>query len=895
MHLRLEKEGGSFLLTSQPLARGGEAGIYEVPQRPRLVAKVYHQATAEHAAKVAAMIAAPPADPMAGTGHVSIAWPTDRLLDAAGRFLGYVMPRVDKVRPIVDFYHPQSRLQLCPLFHFGYLLRTARNLAAAVRAVHERGYIIGDLNESNLLVSNTALVTLVDTDSFQVPDRGTVYRCPVGKPEYTPPELQGTRFADFDRGPEHDAFALAVLIFQLLMQGIHPFAGRFVGQGEPAGLGERIAAGHWPYVQRRRVPYAPNPHAPPLEVLPAPVRDLMRRCFEDGHARSSLRPDAAAWLKAIMESEKGLLACPANPKQHVFHPGLKACPWCEMARRLGRDSFPSAEDVQAGRVGRRRPTARAPEVVQVPLAPAPLSVPVTGRDGVAVPVLSGPGPVLVARPSGSGTGALPVVRPSAPHSRPGSGPAAPPAAVPVTRSLPSDVPLPPVVLSGSRPSAQAVPADLADEDEPVPFGEIREHRPRWPWLAGAGGVLALAAVLLVIFLPGRKPAEEAEKKDPQTWVARKTADKKEGADKKDPAEKPAHVATNLFPKGPVRFLSELPEKDVRAGEWPFSKGTNGNGQPIRVNGILSRHGLGMHPPAHPGYASVRYELNKEAALFKATVAINDTTNWCFSPARFTVLGDGKELWQSKEITHTTGPAQARSQECQVLVKGVNWLELRVQVPNGNKGVEAVWVEPRVLQTIDTADPVGVERPDKAEPGESPLDPPVADFVRKAIEGKKYAQTAIVGSGFGRGEFEEVPPEGALLIGFELGMSKFGNDDIINSIQPIYRTAKGESRGAVRGTPTDRKVTLKARKGYAVGSVTVNVGNQLVAMRLTFMRVNKTYLDEEKAYAETAGNLGSIWGKPTTLDSNGSFVVGICGKNDPRVSRTLGLVLRRAGN
>src|SRR5438105_3869599 len=82
----------------------------------------------------------------------------------------------------------------------------ARNIAAAVHAVHSRGYVIGDVNESNILVTDTALATLVDTDSFQVrdPGSGVVYRCPVGKPEFTPPELQGASFGEIDRTPEHD-------------------------------------------------------------------------------------------------------------------------------------------------------------------------------------------------------------------------------------------------------------------------------------------------------------------------------------------------------------------------------------------------------------------------------------------------------------------------------------------------------------------------------------------------------------------------------------------------------------------------------------------------------------------------------------------------------------------
>jgi hypothetical protein len=361
LHVRCERSGATFLLTGTPLARGGEAAVYAVPQQPGLVAKVYHQPTAEHAAKLEAMLANPPTDPMAARGAISVAWPVDRLLHAGDLrlCLGYVMPRVEQVRPVFEFYNPRTRLQACPLFHHGYLLRTARNLAAAVRAVHERGYVIGDLNESNILVNTMALVTLVDTDSFQVRHQGRVFRCPVGKPEYSPPELQQARFGDFDRGPEQDAFGLAVLFFQLLMQGIHPFAGRYTGPGEPAGLAERIAAGHWPYARSRPVPYLANPHAPPFEVLPPAVQELMRRCFEEGHVRSAVRPDAGAWQQALQQAEEEMVTCPVNG-QHLYHRGLRACPWCELARRQILDPFPSKEDVQAGKVAVRPAAAQAP-------------------------------------------------------------------------------------------------------------------------------------------------------------------------------------------------------------------------------------------------------------------------------------------------------------------------------------------------------------------------------------------------------------------------------------------------------------------------------------------------------------------------------------------------------
>jgi DNA-binding helix-hairpin-helix protein with protein kinase domain len=350
MHVQLERASLALVLQGPPLARGGEAAIYEMPQHPQWLAKVYHKPTTCQAAKLSHMIAAPPIDPMAGRGHVSIAWPLDRLLAAGSEraCLGYVMPRVIKARPLFEFYNPKARLQQCPLFHFGYLMRTARNLAIAVRALHERGYVIGDLNESNVLVNNKALVTIVDTDSFQVSATDQVYRCPVGKLEYTPPELQGARFAEVDRRPEHDCFALAVLIFQLLMQGVHPFTGIYTGQGEPAVLAERIQAGHWPYAQQRGVPYKPSPLAPVLDTLPPPLPQLMYRCFEDGHHNPAVRPDASTWQKALQKAEKELVACPVNA-QHLYAGALSACPWCRLARVQKRDLFPSRQDIAAAR------------------------------------------------------------------------------------------------------------------------------------------------------------------------------------------------------------------------------------------------------------------------------------------------------------------------------------------------------------------------------------------------------------------------------------------------------------------------------------------------------------------------------------------------------------------
>lgn len=359
MRVRVEGKSQEIALDGPLLGRGGEASIYAVPGRADLAAKIYHNPSDEQGGKLAAMLSAPPvSQPIAGE-HVAVAWPIDRLLEVGGegRVVGYLMPLIDKAHLIWEYYNPAARREIAPRFHHGSLLRAARNLAAVARTLHECGYVIGDLNESNVLVTPQALVTLIDADSFQVPGGDRLYRCRVGRPDYTPPELQGASFAEVDRLPQHDVFALAVLIFQLLMQGVHPFAGTSEIGGESDTIAARIAAGRWPYAWKKDDAIQPSPHAPPWCVLPPSVQELFHRCFEDAHNEPDLRPSAAHWQYALEEAEHELTTCARN-SQHIHHRGLDCCPWCELAHQRGREVFPRPENIPLD--SRQHPLAVAP-------------------------------------------------------------------------------------------------------------------------------------------------------------------------------------------------------------------------------------------------------------------------------------------------------------------------------------------------------------------------------------------------------------------------------------------------------------------------------------------------------------------------------------------------------
>lgn len=362
---------------------GGEGEIYQVAEEPSLLAKIYHpdQRSPDRAAKLAAMLNDPPLDPL--EPPITIAWPVDAVV-VDGAIVGFLMPKAPETRPLHEVYTPKMRRRELPGLTYRYLVRMARNLAAAVDVLHERGYTIGDVNESNVLAAPTALVTLVDTDSFQVVDRQQrrTFRCPVGKPEYTPPELQGRNFREVDRTAAQDCFGLAVLLFQLLMEGTHPFDGAFLGSGDPPLIDQRIAAGEFPY-SARSPRWKPKPIAPPFAGLDPQLQNLFRQAFETRHPAD--RPSARQWAAVLDSAENHLVTCSTNP-QHVYFGHQGSCPWCDRARQFrGRDPFPSpaairrGEHIQLAKTHRKAPRVVTPpptaaSIQTIPLRPLPPTV-----------------------------------------------------------------------------------------------------------------------------------------------------------------------------------------------------------------------------------------------------------------------------------------------------------------------------------------------------------------------------------------------------------------------------------------------------------------------------------------------------------------------------------------
>ena len=297
-----------------PIKQGGEGSIHPITGQPDMVAKVFTHPTTERAEKLRAMLDNQPV--MAGTA-VLLAWPVDRLFTPSGECVGYVMPYAKDKETFYKIAQPGTRPQWAD---HRFLLRTAKNIAIAVSAFHRHGYVLGDINEFNILVGPDASVAVVDTDSVQVRAGRQVFRCHVGKDGFTPPELirPGMSYGDIDRYPHHDSFGLAVLIFQLLMDGNHPHGAQYLGTGTRPTLTDRIAQGYWPHSKNRNALYRPRRDAPPLESLSTEIQRLMRDCFEAGHKNPTCRPTADDWCKALTEAEAEWEGYPARVRYFYY-------------------------------------------------------------------------------------------------------------------------------------------------------------------------------------------------------------------------------------------------------------------------------------------------------------------------------------------------------------------------------------------------------------------------------------------------------------------------------------------------------------------------------------------------------------------------------------------------
>jgi hypothetical protein len=339
------KSGEPPIRLTTLLATSGEGSVYRT-DRAGYVAKIYKEPKSSHFRKLEVMIANPPKDPAAPA--VSIAWPTAIIATRNGPPAGFLMPEIVNAKRPTILYVPKTRLLDASGVDWFYLHSAALNVARLFKAIHELGCVIGDVKPENLLVNASMQICAIDTDSFQITDSKskTVYRCPVGTADFTPPELMGKDFATVERRPAHDLFGLSALIY-LFLFGKHPYSGGILPD-DLVGLetADRIRRGLWQW--SRATPLKPHRGTIPLDIVHSEIASLFRRCFDRGGQRPEMRPTAKEWERVLEIAIDDLVWC--GDGQHHVYASHRSCPWCEMAKG-GLDYFPTKPGLASSSFG----------------------------------------------------------------------------------------------------------------------------------------------------------------------------------------------------------------------------------------------------------------------------------------------------------------------------------------------------------------------------------------------------------------------------------------------------------------------------------------------------------------------------------------------------------------
>lgn len=321
-------DGRRITLKEPAIGSGAEGFVYAIGEHPDLCAKIYlRKHDPGRARRLAALMRTEPARWLGDhADHTHVAWPVAELRDADGVATGFLMPMVDG-KKITSLFDPVGRAATVDDPTWRVLLAVAARTARLLDKLHEAGIVVGDVSPSNILVTRTGHVTLIDCDAVQFTDPKNKRRYANTKltPEYAPPPAtvgaKGLTAA-------HDDFGLAIMVCQMLMEGDHPYEGVLIDtdpETPDPGIPDNILQRNNRLLTPER--FVPISGALSADVLPPDVRELAETCFSAGYSNPAARPTAGEWAEALERAGYHLTGCEKDDN-HLYHRSLPACPWC---------------------------------------------------------------------------------------------------------------------------------------------------------------------------------------------------------------------------------------------------------------------------------------------------------------------------------------------------------------------------------------------------------------------------------------------------------------------------------------------------------------------------------------------------------------------------------------
>lgn len=244
-----------------------------------------------------------------------VACPTAVVTNQTGDFVGYLMPRATGEELRQAIFSPTKLRKRHPDWTKSDLVAVCISFLEKAVALHDRNILIGDINPKNLLVDEQRNVSIIDADSWQIEG----YPCPVGTPMFTAPSIAGRAYSEFLRTDDDERFAIATMLFMILITGQFPYA-RKGGSGD---ITEAIRDGNFAFQYKDRS----NRDQPEgnwrfmWSHLPPDVKGMFWHTFHKDGDRYSDRPTAREWLATFRRYEAHLASAASfDPMSNDIYP-----------------------------------------------------------------------------------------------------------------------------------------------------------------------------------------------------------------------------------------------------------------------------------------------------------------------------------------------------------------------------------------------------------------------------------------------------------------------------------------------------------------------------------------------------------------------------------------------
>jgi len=320
------------------LGRGATATVYSViHEGMNFAAKIYHPDQQFDTEKISAMLENPPDSTEVvhnGQNYPQIAWPLAIIQNQQGNQVGFLLPLVDINESFtLDHYYDQGlfkKLNSIDESALSYKLEIAKNLSKIVAELHKHEHYFIDCKPQNIRVfKRNHVVTLIDCDGFSINGRQKRFPAELLSTDYIAPEAQRELTSPTLLGEDQDRYALAVILFQLLNRGTHPFQGIISESDITCSTNdEKAALSLYPYGIIRDFRIKPRPQST-HHLWDSETRRLFDQAFTA--KIPGTRPTAQQWTDHFesLLITKTLVRCDKFPTDlaHIRFKD-KACPAC---------------------------------------------------------------------------------------------------------------------------------------------------------------------------------------------------------------------------------------------------------------------------------------------------------------------------------------------------------------------------------------------------------------------------------------------------------------------------------------------------------------------------------------------------------------------------------------